>query len=400
MPPRVKLYLVLLFALVAVGCTSQPTSTPTPGPLAMNASPTPTAEPTVTWNGAGMPPYPWPPTEAPIPTPNAAQIEETRTFLLTPSPTPWPTPLIYGMEEAPVEEQEGYLSTTLVIAPFGAGAGELGYSAPTATGGGDCCREGFEYAIWLAADPQGNIYVLDPANDRLVQFDPEGRFVRNIISPQVDQGYNFAVDGTGRFYFFNYWDSTGTDCYDDAGLLVQHIPWPDRTLEVSRFYMDAEGMIWISAVSADFQGPEVQGSPYARVTIPLGRCGQLLSAAEQKAQTRPGVIMPSGGIMIASSMDARRHYVYNEQGIWLYEVPVNEILFDLDPTGHLMTLDPRYDRVHKYNAKGQIVATFHVHPDFYPFESNVVISQGAIYWLSLNLGKKEYRIMRWGEEKP
>ncbi len=400
MSPRVKLYLMLLFVLVAVGCTTPPTPTPTPVPLAMNASPTPAAVPTATWNGAGMPPYPWPPTETPIPTPNAAQLEATRTFLLTPSPTPWPTALIYGMEEAPAEEQEEYFSTTLVVAPFGAGPGELGYSEPTSSGGGDCCMGGPRHAYWIAADPRGNIYVWDMDNGRLVQFDPEGQFIRNIAAPQIDPGYSFAVDGAGRFYFYDYVGDIGIDCYDDAGQLLQHLSWPDRAEELRRFYVDEQGMIWITAVVDDFAGPEVQGSPYPWATIPLGSCDQPLSAAEQKAQTRPGVLMPSGGILIASGMDARRHYVYDEQGVWRYEVPVNEVIFDLDTNGYVMTLDSRYGRVHEYNPKGQVVATFQVCPDFYPDQGNVAISQGTIYMLRLDMERGEYRITRWGEGKP
>ncbi len=397
MAAHMKLYPVLIFALLAAGCTTQPapTSTPTPALVVVNPPPSPTAE----WYGEGMPPYPWPPTATPVPTPNAAELEATRIFLLTPSPTPWPTPLIYGMEEAPAEEQEEYFSSTLVIAPFGAGPGEVGYSAPTAEGGGDCCREGFEYAGGLAVDPQGNVYVLDPANDRLVQFDSQGRFIRNIASPQVDPEHGFAVDGAGRFYFFDFSDSMGIDCYDDTGLFLQHLPWPGGTWEVNHLYIDVQGMIWVTARPDDFQGPEVQGTPYPWATIPIGSCNQPLSVAEQKAQTRPGMLMPSGGILIATSRDARRHSVCNDQGIWLYEVPANEILFDLDTKGYLMTLDPRYDRVHKYNTKGQIVAAFPVDPNFYTGEGNVAISQGTIYWLHLDLEKREYRIVRWGVGK-
>ncbi len=394
MKPGRGLFSILFLLLLAVGCANTPSPLPTTSP---------TATPAVTpWWPCTEWPYPYPPThpayprmptQGPTRTPNAAELTATWSFLLTPSPTPLPTPIVIGYERAPLAEQEEYISATLVVAPVGAGDGELGFA--------DYCCSGEEYARYMAVDPRGNLYILDPVNDRIVQFDADGHFVRNLAEPVASPGYGssafyFAVDAEGRLCYFDTQATSGVGgrCYDGTGRVVQVFPVPEWMGHIERYSMDGEGMVWVTFAEANSEGPKIDGQHYSYVTVPLGTADQLLNVRQQQERARRGALMPSGGIAIATiSAHAPRDYIYDEQGVPIIKIREHESLVDVDQDGYVLTIDHRYALVHKYNPKGQLVASFQVGEG--SVVSSGVFANGAIYWLHYSWAPMEYRIQYW-----
>ncbi len=341
---------------------------PTPYPL--NYTPPPTETPDS---------YPWPTSEPPL--------------MSTPAtPVPVPTPVLMGAEMAPLELQQTYVSTTLVVASVGTGSGELGYS-----------HDPVDDDIWadeFVVNVSGNIYVLDKDNQRIVQFDPAGQFVRNILfqeqAPDM-MAAMLAVDGEGVACIYDQGGATRVrkiKCFDSGGYLAREYPKPTWLEEEAYdLWFDEQGMLWVLGLASAIETPTIEDSPYGFAAIPLGNSSETLNEAQQQALAVPGYWFRTGGPVF---IECCPQQIYNQQGnctFWLEEAGS---LVAVDRWGNFYTRKSGY--LFKYDPAGRTVASFPL-PNVDPARGVLIrrwiTPDGIVYVLALDRVDRVYRIIRW-----
>ena len=384
--PRKKLWSIVLLALLLVaGCGE----IPTPYPPAQPPTATPPGYSEIR-----------PPTITPLPYP-----------FVPPTPVPWspsptpvqPTPIVLGEEAAPLEQQETYISTTVVAAPVGDGPGEIGFRRSSHEG------EWPISAYHFTVDGQGNVYVLDVVNRRVAQFDPQGHFVANIVyGKAVESAEGLAVDTKGRVYIYEaavYGPSPEEAfpkimLFDREGHLLQEFPIPSWLghRQIRKMRVDEAGILWVEGDGPAPNAPLVEGYPYPSAVVPLGTAEEVFDEKRQKEMAIPGIMLDSGRTVIVYALTARSpSYLYNLQGQRIYELTGEKGPIAVDRWGcwylvedNVIGIKSIY-RLYKCNQEGEIVVSFDL-----PIGPVQVYETGTVYCLVFNhqVGT-EYRIIRW-----
>jgi hypothetical protein len=365
--PRLWLAFSLAALLLAAGCGEVPTP-----PAAYNSSPTALQPSETVWQGPTALPYPMPTREPP-----STRVPRT------PTP-PGPTPIVLGTELAPPEEQVTYVSTTVVVAPVGDGPGQIGVAY---TGDFPIAAESF------AVDASGNIYVLDEINHRVVEFDPQGRFVANVVyGDAVRAPQGLAVDASGWVYIY---DATNEGArvrlFDQKGNLVRDYPLPSWSSGVMKMLVDPGGTLWVGCDGFYPGAPFVEDGPYPGAAVPLGNATEVFDQEYQESHAVPGHLCDSGKTVITYWLTAGGPaYAYNLQGQRLYEIP--EGLDCIDGNGNLYRITssaPEMGTIIWWNSQGKRIATVP-----YPGGMTLVQASGTVYSFFWDWKENVYRVAR------
>lgn len=386
--------LALFLLLLAAGCGEVPT--PQPGWETAPAEP-----PTET-----LPPIPTPPetapaerppTRIPYPMPTPAPV----TPMQRPTATAGPTPIVLGEEWAPEAERQTYVSTTVVLAPVGDGPGEVGFSWRHYPDGLPI------HADQFTVDARGNIYILDVVNQRVAKFDPQGKFVANVVyGDAVQFAANLAADAEGRIYIYELVNYAPTleeivnkvKLFDSEGELLWETPVPswfiDRLIMAMR--VDEQGTLWVQGEGYSPNSPVIDVQPYSRVSIPLGNAAGPfdLDEDEQQAQAVPGHLLPSGKSMIVYYLPKTAYVVYDSSGQPIYQVPEGIIAIDL--AGYMYCCketDEGYTTI-KWDTLGRQIASFDL-----PFGWIRIEGDGTVYcfFIDRETWDTYYVIRAWQE---
>jgi len=139
------------------------------------------------------------------------------------------------------------------------------------TANDNASRDSFNQPNHIAVTADGDIYVSDGyRNARVVEFNPEGEFVRIIAGDQgADPGqvqvpHGVAVDIDGRI-LINDSDNARVSVFDTGGNFVESWPYPSR----GGIVVADDGTVYVSDVNADIVnivGPD--GSLIDSVSVP------------------------------------------------------------------------------------------------------------------------------------
>ncbi len=307
-------------------------------------------------------------------------------------------PIVLGSAEAPSEEQEHYLSTTVFLAPVGSGPGQLGL--PVGQEGDPL------YANKFVMDRTGNYYVLDRANKRVVEFDAQGKYLLDIpYGDEVLSAGDMAMDSDGQVYIFDTagYDPTKPDLimiklFDRQGQLVREYPLPTWFChsDIRAMRVDENGTLWIEGTqNGGWSGaPVIEGLPYQIVTLALGNSGEVFDRERQLASATAGLMSNTGNYISYSPFFGTNvtQYLYDSQGNRAYECRGCKGRFQMDRQGNMyMTyheLGAERYTVRKYAPDGKTLATMEM-----PVEPGVIDGEGAIYGLVRAGGV--YEMVRW-----
>ena len=369
---------------------THPTLPPTPTPEAYPHLPPPPTETA----------YPWPPTRTPSPT-RDNRLSPTSLTDLHPIPTPAPAPVILGTAIAPPEEQEQYLSCTVVLAPVGTGPGEIGYKPPIQCQ--DCCPPAVK-ATLFAVGFHGEVYIYDKSNRRIVQFDAQGSFVRSIALEDKPLYRTLLAAGpAGEVCLYDEdhvpLDQAGVACYEQGQWTLLY-PKPGWLGRVRELRITGDGTVWLQA---DGSLPDSPFS-YAAVMVPVGQNGVAYDEPRQQELAVLGFIPPSGRVA-GSSYSRDAVYLHNREGVRIYAYRRAEWLLDIDAQGDLLTIEELVcdtsltrcfrHRVRKYTVGGVMVASFDI-ITWAPEYPSFLAVEGSVYRFTFNETTMQYRVVRWG----
>ncbi len=387
--------MVFLLALAPAACGPGRLAATTRPTVSVTAvSPAPSALP----KPAGPTAYPWPPTRTPVPTRGIPKhLSPTDVPFFVPTATPAPPPIVLGWKAAPPEQRVEYISTTVFTAPVGSGDGEIGYISPPP----ECCGYG-GWASRYAVDEQGNIHIADRINGRMVEFDPQGRFVRSIPYSGTE-AWHLAANGAGEVCMVGVNMDYQIHCFDAQGRLTRKYAepsWLDVYPDV--MVLDKEGTLWVQGIADLPNAPQIEWDPYPWVVAPLGNRQGTWSEEEQKARAVPGMLAPSGRAYIAWGwQNDGPTYLYNERGERLYQLPAGEYIADIDTAGQIFTIaDPGgggtyTTRVRLYSRRGLLLAELTIAASRY----DVQVRGGAVYFFAFDKESlSEYRLVRWEQK--
>lgn len=381
------LALCLLILLLAA-CGDLPTVAPPPG---QDTPPSPTVDS-----------YPMPQvTSTPDPYPRVIPTDVPWTPV---HPSPPPNVPILGNEWAPLEERETYVSTTVVVAPVGDGPGEIGYLVDA--------RYGLPVrASHFALDGQGNLYILDLVNRRVVQFDANGGFVANIVYGdtvrELKSAADLAVDPEGRVYIYDTGASVGTNLedmapkvrlFDRQGTMLRVYPVPSWFSggQIHAMRVDEQGILWVEGNGSYQNAPIIESQRYATGIVPLGNANETFDEQYQRTAAVPGLMCNTGTYFSYIVRDSL--YLYDSQGHYLYECPHCTGRFEMDTEGNMYLRRYIYTEgqtssytVEKYNPQGRTVAAFGT-----PIGTIRVDETGAVYCLVFDQqSATHYQVIRW-----
>ena len=341
--------LALLLLLLAAGCGEVPTALPVQAPTLAPDQFT----------------VPLPPTVTPMPYP----LPTRELFSPKPLPTATPPPVVpvLGAEWAPEAERETYVSTTVVVAPVGDGPGEIGYYRPPHT------ETLSIHAHDFTVDAHGSIYILDVVNQRVVEFDPQGHFVANIVYGDAVQGPgDLAVDAEGRVYIYEAaaYGPTPEEAvpkvklFDPEGKLLWETPVPswftDRRILAMR--VDEQGVLWVQGEAHAPNAPIIEGQPYPVEAVPLGNATGVLEKAQQRNNAVPGTMSSRGVYFSYSSLASDPLYLYDRQGRLVFACPLafaGDIFVDQGNNIYLVSSNGANQTyaIGKYDPQGRLLAS-------------------------------------------
>jgi sugar lactone lactonase YvrE len=365
MPRRLWLALALAGLLLAA-CGEVPTP-----PAAYSSSPTALQPGETVWQGPTALPYPMPTREPP-----STRVPRT------PTP-PGPTPIVLGTELAPPDEQIAYVSTTVVVAPVGDGPGQIGVAY---TGDFPIAAESF------AVDASGNIYVLDEINHRVAEFDPQGRFVANVVYGDAVGGpAGLAVDASGWVYIYDAVpEGARVRLFDQKGSLVRDYPIPSWLSQVAKMQIDPSGTLWIESSGIYPNAPFIEDTTYYWGAVPLGNAREVFDEEYQESQAMPGHLCDSGKTLITYWLTAGGPaYAYNLQGQRIYEIPEGLVCVDGNGNPYALQDRERGQTIIRWNTQGKRIAAFDL-----PGGATLVQSNGTVYNFFWDREANVYRVTR------
>ncbi len=379
------LILLLSFLLILVACGEVPT--PRSTEIAVPILPTQAAAQT------DMLPQPNPLLDYPLPTLPTREPPSGKPAFPSPTPYAGPTPITLGTEFAPPEEQETYVSTTVVVASMGSGLGQVGFYVPPYTDSLPAAARHF------TVDDLGNIYILDSVNQRVVKFSSDGDFLANIFYGDAFYApHGLAADSQGRVFIY---DTTGVKLFNSQSQLEQALSVPSWFLPsagILQMKVDNQGTVWVEGIGDFPDAPTIEGQYYWQGIAPLGSATEVLTEEQQQANAVAGLMWNAGtyfGFMPDINITAT-YYLYDNQGNRTYACPnyMGSIETDLENNLYLVnSAQGAWYIVDKYNPQGKIVSSFEVRPG-----SWLVVPGGTVYYLDVDEQNSVYRIVRWQQQ--
>ena len=324
--------------------------------------------------------------ELPTPTPTARP-----TTIPAPTMVP-PTPAIPATPVA----METYISKTLITAKVGDGPGEIGiFVAPEV-------RTVVPRAI--ALDGEGNIYIFDAVNRRVVKYDSEGNFVSNIVlNPPMpakdmcigDNGAIYLLDGGGLF----------ARQYNQKGELVLEYPKPDWVEYFGSISLDNEGNLQAQVAELHVKGD----FPSNHVVVPIGDAQQVFSGQRQLDGALAGYLL--GDIVFAQgriSDDGTEMQLLDQYGnlamrLGPFDPKMVTFGTEADESGNLYFLrcvltERTPFEISKFNRNGSLIARFLVPAPYdVPPDQQIAVDdvENVYYLLPL---RDEVQVIKWEKQ--
>ncbi len=358
----------LLVVLVVASCGQIPSALPAYDP-----------SPEVTQPSESLP---LGPTNLPYPAPTREPWPGTRTPRI-PTPLPGPGPILLGTDAAPAEEQITYDSTVVVVAPAGDGPGQVGLDQTGSLAIG---------AFYFTVDADGNIYILDEVNRRVVQFDPQGRFVVNLVfGDAIAAPQALAATASGQVFIYDA-SSAGhkIGLLDREGSLVRDYPIPSWLSWVKTMQVDASGILWAEGMGIIPGAPFIEFGTYSFGAVALGNSEEVFTEEYQERSVVPGHLCDSGKTIITYQL-GEVAYAYNLRGERIYEIPGSTPIC-IDGDGNLYGITssaPGLGHIVWWNPQGKRIASVD-----YPGGATLVKADGTIYSFVVDWEENLYRVTR------
>ena len=344
--------------------------------------------------------YEWAVSEGPL----ATAVPPT-----VPPPTP-PAPLTVvpptpAMPATPVA-METYISRTLIVANVGDGPGEIGIFLPP---------EGRPVVpTAIALDGEGNIYVFDAVNQRVVKYDSEGSFVSNIVPnpPMYGSAKDMCIGDNGAIYLL---DGGGlfVRLYNQKGELVLEYPKPDWVEYFRSISLDNEGNLRAQVAELDLSVQDVRAilGDARKIVAVLGNSREVFSREQQLRASRPGILL-GGDTWVGEygrSDDGKEMLIFDERGVVILRLPILDIgavTLDAwaDKGGSLyfvmsmLRLSEIPDAMYKFDPRGNLLAHFPVPAPYYAYPERrfVINNAGNIYQL-LPI-RHDVQVIKWEKQ--
>ena len=324
--------------------------------------------------------------ELPTPTPTARPTTIPTLTVVPPTPQIPATPMA----------METYISKTLITAKVGDGPGEIGiFVAPEV-------RPVVPTAI--ALDGEGNIYIFDAVNRRVVKYNSQGDFVSSIMpSPPIGSAKDMCVGDSGAIYLLEGGGSFVRQ-YNQKGELVLEYARPDWVAYFDSISLDNEGNLQAQvaelAVKGDF--------PSNHVVVPIGDAQQVFSGQRQLDDALAGYLL--GDMIFAKgrmSDDGTEMQLFDQYGNLVKRLgPFDPkmVTFDTEADGSgnlyflrcVMTERTPFE-VSKFNRNGSLIARFLVPAPYVPPARQIAVddAQNVYYLLPL---KDEVQVIKWEKQ--
>jgi hypothetical protein len=333
--------------------------------------------------------------ELPTPTPTARP-----TTIPAPTVVP-PTPAI---PVSPVA-METYISKTLIVANVGDGPGEMGiFVAPEV-------RPVVPTAI--ALDGEGNIYIFDAVNQRVVKYDSEGNFISSIVpNPPIGSAKDMCVGDSGAMYLLEG-GGLFVRQYNQKGELVLEYARPDWVGYFRSISLDNEGNLLAQVAELGFAAQDVHAilGGARRIVAVLGNSREVFGREQQLGASRPGILL-GGNTWVGGygrSDDGKEMLIFDERGTSILRLPIPDtgaVTLDAwaDKGGNLyfvmsmLRLSEIPDEMYKFDPRGNLLAHFPVPAPYYAYPERrfVVDDVGNIYHL-LPL-RDEVQVIKWEKQ--
>ncbi|MBI4499323.1 MAG: TIGR03663 family protein [Chloroflexi bacterium] len=227
----------------------------------------------------------------------------------------------------------------------------------------------FEGPRGLAVDREGNLYVADALNHRVLKFDPTGQFLAQVGQYGTGEGefrepWGLAVDREGNLYVADTWNHR-IQQFDAQLRLVAawgefaNVTGPP-TSSPGLFFgpraiaIDGDGNLWVT----DTGNKRVQKfAPDGRALAVFGGAG---TGPGRFAEPVGIAIAPNGDILVADTWN-RRVQRFDRNFTFLSEFPVrawpgegilNKPYLAVEPGGAILVTDPEYHRVLRFSPQG------------------------------------------------
>jgi len=324
--------------------------------------------------------------ELPTPTPTAMP-----TTIPAPTVVP-PTPAIPATPVA----METYISKTLITAKVGDGPGEIGiFVAPEVRP---------VVPTTIALDGEGNIYIFDAVNRRVVKYDSQGNFVSNIVpNPPMGSAKDMCIGDNGAIYLLEG-GGLFVRQYNQKGELVLEYPKPDWVVYFRSIILDSEGNLRAQVAELNVKGD----FPSNHVVVPIGDAQQVFSGQRQLDDALAGYLL--GDIVFAQgrmSDDGTEMQLFDQYGNLIKRLgPFDPkmVTFDTEADGSgnlyflrcVMTERTPFE-VSKFNRNGSLIARFLVPAPYVPPARQIAIddAQNVYYLLPL---KDEVQVIKWEKQ--
>lgn len=324
--------------------------------------------------------------ELPTPTPTVRPTTVPTPTVVPPTPPMPPTPAA----------METYISKTLITANVGDGPGEMGiFFAPEV-------RPVVPTAI--ALDGEGNIYIFDAVNRRVVKYDSEGNFVSSIMpSLPIGSAKDMCIGDSGAIYLLEGGGLFARQ-YNQKGELVLEYPKPDWVVYFRSISLDNEGNLLAQVAELNVKGD----FPSNHVVVPIGDAQQVFSGQRQLDDALAGYLL--GDIVFAQgrmSDDGTEMQLFDQYGNLIKRLgPFDPkmVTFDTEADGSgnlyflrcVMTERTPFE-VSKFNRNGSLIARFLVPAPYVPPARQIAVddAQNVYYLLPL---KDEVQVIKWEKQ--
>jgi hypothetical protein len=317
----------------------------------------------------------------------------TTTPMLIPTPTVVPpTPSVPATPVA----METYISKTLIVAKVGDGPGEIGiFAAPEVRP---------IVPTTIALDGEGNIYIFDAVNQRVVKYNSEGDFVSSIMpNPPIGSAKDMCVGDSGAIYLLGG-GGLFVRQYNQKGELVLEYARPDWVGYFRSISLDNEGNLLAQVAELNVKGD----FPSNHVVVPIGDAQQVFSGQRQLDDALAGYLL--GDIVFAQgrmSDDGTEMQLFDQYGNLIKRLgPFDPkmVTFDTEADGSgnlyflmcVMTERTPFE-ISKFNREGSLIARFLVPAPYVPPAQQIAVDDAENVYYLLPL-KDEVQVMKWEKQ--
>ena len=224
--------------------------------------------------------------------------------------------------------------------------------------------------------PNGDVYIADTENSRVLQFTSDGQFIRDIKNPQISQlgtDYTYrpsklSVDDSGNIYIIAKNANMGVILLDSNGdftgfVGAQKVSYNAIDYMWKTILSDEARDRMTSFVPSEYNNIKMDKEGFAYVTTSSIDTKELKAAIESSTQSSEKSpvkrLNPSGKDVLKR---------------WGYFIPAGDVLFDMNSVGDYETsvitdvavsdhgrytiLDTRFNRLFTYSANGELLYAF------------------------------------------